>query len=135
VITLAARAGFHIRRGRDLLVGQGATMTIGDDIVFDGDSRVMDSHSVMIGPRCSIARDMLIMDADFHGIDGVRRGGIPVNIGPHVWIGAGAKILKGVSVGEGAIVAAGAVVRSDVPERALVGGVPARVLRTDVDWD
>ncbi|HWV47603.1 MAG TPA: acyltransferase [Nitrospira sp.] len=47
-----------------------------------------------------------------------------------VWVGAGVRILAGTTVGTGAIVAAGAVVTKDVPAYAVVGGVPARVLRT-----
>lgn len=50
-------------------------------------------------------------------------------IGNDVWIGADAKILGGVTIGDGAIVAAGAVVVRDVPAYAIVGGVPAKVLR------
>ena len=46
-----------------------------------------------------------------------------------VWIGFGAIILAGVTIGKGAVVAAGAVVKSDVPAYAIVGGVPARVLK------
>jgi acetyltransferase-like isoleucine patch superfamily enzyme len=46
-----------------------------------------------------------------------------------VWLGAGATVLQGVTVGSDAVVAAGAVVTRDVPPRALVAGVPARVLR------
>lgn len=53
----------------------------------------------------------------------------PVSIGHDVWIGARAIIPDGVSVGTGAIVAAGAVVVQDVPAYAVVGGVPARVIR------
>ena len=50
-------------------------------------------------------------------------------IGNDVWVGAGAQIMAGVTVGDGAIVAAGAVVVKDVPPYSIVGGVPARVLR------
>ena len=58
----------------------------------------------------------------------------PIMIGDHVWIGFGATILGGVTIGDGAIVAAGAVVTKDVPPKALVGGVPAKVLRSDIEW-
>lgn len=53
----------------------------------------------------------------------------PVVIRCNAWIGAGAMILPGVTVGENAIVAAGAVVTKDVPDNAVVAGVPAKVLR------
>ena len=50
----------------------------------------------------------------------------PIKIGDHVWIGAGATVLRGVEIGEGAVVAAGAVVVRDVPPYTIVGGVPAK---------
>ena len=56
-----------------------------------------------------------------------------VKIGNDVWIGARAIILGGVNIGDGAIVAAGAVVTKDVPAYAIVGGVPARILRYRFD--
>lgn len=57
----------------------------------------------------------------------------PINIGHDVWVGARALIMDGVTIGDGAIVAAGAVVTKDVPAYAIVGGVPAKVLRYRFD--
>lgn len=59
----------------------------------------------------------------------------PITIGNDVWIGARAIILDGVTIGDGAIVGAGAVVARDVPPYAVVGGVPARIIRYRFDPD
>jgi acetyltransferase-like isoleucine patch superfamily enzyme len=59
----------------------------------------------------------------------------PVHIGNHVWIGMNVMILKGVTIGDGAIIAAGSVVNRDVPERCLAGGVPAKVIKENVQWE
>lgn len=53
----------------------------------------------------------------------------PIVIGDDVWIGTGAVILAGVTIGRGAIIAAGAVVNKDMPEYAIVGGIPAKVIK------
>ena len=62
-----------------------------------------------------------------------------VIIGNDVWIGKGAKIMEGVTIGDGAIVAAYAVVTKDVPPYAIVGGIPAKLIRyrfdsKDIEW-
>ena len=55
-------------------------------------------------------------------------------IGNKVWIATGAMILPGITIGDGAIVAAGAVVTQDVAARCMVAGVPAKVVKENVEW-
>ena len=55
--------------------------------------------------------------------------GIPVIIGRNVWIGGGAVINPGVKVGDNAVIASGAVVTKDVPDNAIVGGNPAKIIK------
>ena len=52
----------------------------------------------------------------------------------HVWIGTRVTILSGVNVGNGAVIAAGALVTKDVPAGALVGGIPAKIIKEKVEW-
>ncbi len=89
--------------------------------------------SVMMGPRVSI----LAEQHNFNAIDipmkeqGTSRKGIVIE--DDVWLGGNCVILDGVTVGRGAVVAAGAVVNKDVPQFAVVGGVPAKVLKLRID--
>ena len=92
------------------------------------------SSSVVIGTGGLIAPGVFITDHNHStalGLPMFQQPCIqaPVLIGNDVWIGANAIVLPGVEVGEGAVIAAGAVVNTDVPARAIVGGVPARLIR------
>lgn len=89
---------------------------------------------ITIGEDCNIGRDVIIRDYDGHSIDANLPMSAPIRIGDHVWIGQRAMILKGVTIGDGAVIAAGAIVTKDVPARALVAGIPAKIIRENVDW-
>ena len=111
--------GENIRIGRNVFINQNCTMYDlgGIDIADD----------VMIGPNVSII-------TSGHPIEPSQRHACviakPIVIEKNVWIAAGATILGGVTVGENSVVAAGSVVTRHVPPNTLVGGNPARVIRS-----
>lgn len=97
------------------------------------------ARSVRVGRHCLLAAGVQVYDLDGHPLAAAeRRAGLPtppeqvapVVLGDDVWVGAGAIILKGVTVGDRAIVAARSVVTRDVPADAVVAGNPARVVKT-----
>ena len=69
--------------------------------------------------------------SDFNYIDENQK--FTVMIGNDVWIGSGVKIMEGVTIGDGAVAAAGAIVTKDVPPYAIVGGVPAKIIKYRFD--
>ena len=112
---------------------------VGD--VTIGDYTRIGIHCTVIGPVCignnvNLAQGITVTALN-HNFDDVTRRideqGVstkPVVIGDDVWIGANAVILPGVTIGRHCVVAAGAVVTKDVPDNTVVGGVPAKVLKT-----
>jgi acetyltransferase-like isoleucine patch superfamily enzyme len=81
---------------------------------------------VLIGPRVNLITEN-------HPLNPADRRGIlckPIVIKRNAWIGAGATILPGVTIGENSVVAAGAVVSRDVPDNTVVGGIPAKIIKT-----
>lgn len=82
---------------------------------------------IEIGSCVSISHRVMLITGghDVQSVD-FRQVDLPIQIGDHVWIGAGATVLKGVSIGEGAVVGAGAVVTKDVAPFTIVAGVPAK---------
>ncbi|SMG01311.1 acyltransferase [Burkholderia singularis] len=105
------------------------SVSIGDNCVLNREIYLDGRTGIVIGDNVNVSFQTCILslhhdhnDPNFSSIGGI------VTIQDHAWIGARAIILPGVTVGRGAVVAAGAVVARDVPEFAVVGGVPAKII-------
>lgn len=142
--------GLHLQSGRRariyfgrwVWIGDGTKIRchegeveIGDKTVLGQECTISTYHRVRIGAECVIADRTMFIDFD-HGVveveRAIRQQGIyteEVNVGSNVWIGYGAAILRGVRVGDNAVIGTNSVVTKDVPANAVVGGVPAQVIR------
>ncbi|HEX2413633.1 MAG TPA: acyltransferase [Thermoleophilaceae bacterium] len=110
-------------------------VSIGAKTVLGQECTISSFQHVSIGRECVIADRVMLIDFD-HGMVEVDRPirlqGIykrDVRVGNNVWIGYGACVLRGVTVGDNAVIGTNAVVTRDVPANAVVGGVPARLIR------
>ncbi len=147
----ALRLGRHVScyAGCSFAIGVKATCSIGDYSLLNG-ALIMAEERIEIGSYCLISWNVGIADSDFHPVDPAlrRQDAIalapfaenrpprpaiatrPVIIKDNVWIGMGAIILKGVTIGENSVVAAGAIVTHDVPPNTVVAGNPAKIIKT-----
>ena len=141
-VTLEIGRGAVLSLGRWSWIGHGCKLRVHEGRVEVGAKTVLGQECtisafqrVSIGRECIVADRVMLIDFD-HGAAEVERPvrlqGIykrDVSVGNNVWIGYGACVLRGVTVGDNAVLGTSAVVTDDVPDNAVVGGVPARVLR------
>ena len=109
--------GKHIKIGKGVFINHACTFLDLGGITIEDD--------VQIGPKVNLITEN-------HPVDPSKRKYLdlkPILIKRNAWIGAGATILPGVTIGENAIVAAGAVVNKDVPDNCIVGGIPAKFIK------
>jgi acetyltransferase-like isoleucine patch superfamily enzyme len=134
--------------GCSFSIGREGKCTIGNYTLLNG-ALIMAEELIEIGNYCIISWNVGIADSDFHPIDPALRiqdamaiapygenrpprppiATAPVRIKDNVWIGMGAVILKGVTIGENSVVAAGAIVTKDVPPNVVVAGNPAKIVK------
>lgn len=130
----------RITIGRDVLIrdgawlateGEGSRLVIGDGCYIGHRAHLHSIDPVELGQRCVLADNVMVTSTDHERADRHRVHGTgAVTIGDDVFLGQNVVVLGGVQIGDGATVAAGAVVVSDVPSGAVVGGVPAKQLRS-----
>jgi len=120
---VTVRAPFHCDFGYNIRLGSGVFINFG--CIF------LDVAAIEVGDGCQIGPAVQVLTADHPRDPALRRQGLesgrPIRIGRNVWIGGGAIILPGVTVGDDAIIGAGSVVTRDVPDGATVVGNPARL--------
>jgi acetyltransferase-like isoleucine patch superfamily enzyme len=131
-----------VKLGRWSWIGHGCKIRAHEGEVIIGAKSVLGQECtisafqhVSIGRECIIADRVMMIDFD-HGVVEVERPireqGIykrDLRIGHNVWIGYGACLLRGVVVGDNAVIGTSAVVTADVPNDAVVAGIPAKVIR------
>lgn len=114
---------FHTNFGRFIQIGKDVFINHGCSFLDMG-GITLEDH-VLIGPKVNLITEN-------HPLDPTDRRALlckPILIKRNAWIGAAATVLPGVTIGENAVVAAGAVVTADVPDNAVVGGIPAKIIK------
>jgi len=122
----------NISLGDDVYLGPGATLSASD-------SKIVIGNKVMFGPNVTImSGDHNVTEIGEYMYDveyKLPENDQPVFIENDVWIGTGAVILKGVTIGKGSIIAAGSLVNKDVEEYTIVAGIPAKFIKYRFEED
>lgn len=114
-----------------LYINYGKHTKIGKNVFINFDCVFLDLGGITIEDNVQIAPKVSLL-SEGHPTSAANREALipkPIHIRKNAWIGANATILQGVTIGENAVVAAGSVVSKDVPDNAIVGGIPAKFIK------
>jgi len=114
-----------------LYINYGKHTKIGKNVFINFDCVFLDLGGITIEDNVLIAPKVSLLSEGHPISQGDRHALVPghIHIRKNAWIGAGATILPGITIGENAVVAAGAVVSKDVPANTIVGGIPAKIIK------
>lgn len=127
-----------IAQGTVLRCDEGATISIGDNFYCNCNCYIRSTQSITFGNDCSVGWNVVMNTSDGHKVwhDGkiIKMDG-PITIGNHVWLTSNCSILKNVAIPDDNIIANNALVNKIFTQcHCLIGGVPARIIKTNVDW-
>ena len=125
--------GENVWINQPITLAVGSTVAIGEGTYINSGLVLIDDYNITIGKGCLFGTNVTLCTTG-HPIDPVERakGGMysfPITIGDGAWIGAGAIVLPGISIGKYAVVGAGSVVTKDVPDYTVAAGNPCRPIR------
>ncbi|NUU61714.1 sugar O-acetyltransferase [Paenibacillus agri] len=131
---LLGSTGKNIGMEPNIRFDYGYNIHVGENFFSNFDCTILDVCEVRIGDNCMFGPGVHVYTAT-HPVDPYERikgpeYAKPVTIGNNVWVGGSAVINPGVKIGHNVVVASGAVVTKDVPDNVVVGGNPARVIKT-----
>lgn len=112
----------------------GKNITVGEGVFINACCHFQDHGGVTIGDGSQIGHNVVFATLN-HFIETEKRKmtySAPIVLGKNVWVGSNATILQGVTIGDNAVVGAGAVVTKDVPANTVVGGVPAKFIKSTI---
>ena len=130
----------YIGPGELWIEDDGGTIIINDlTTVQSGHFAVTEGCSIELGNDCMLSDDVEIRTGDSHSIIDVNSNqrinhAASVILEAHVWVGAHARILKGTRVGANSIIGNSSVVSLEVPSNSIAAGIPARIVKTGINW-
>lgn len=136
-----AKCGQGVRIGRGSSFSGVQNIYVGNDVSLGAQTRIMTTRAkvilgshIMFGPNVTLVSGDHRIDiigkymSEIKDSDKLTENDLDITIEDDVWVGTGAIILKGVTIGRGSVIAAGAIVTKDVEPYSIVGGVPAKII-------
>lgn len=136
--TLKFNGKAFIRKGTTIRIDKNGSIEIGDEVYINGNCFIRSDNSIIIEDKCRIGWDVTINTTDGHSIiiDGVRKErSKSIMIRQHCWIGNHCCISKGVCMEAGSVLAQYSLLTKSFPEKKLLGGIPAKVIRENIEWE